>query len=184
MGGAICAVLLLLAGCAASKPAPLPPPAAPSPYRIAAGDTLDVIVWHEEQVSSKVDVRPDGMITVPMAGDVRAAGLTPEELAAQIQGVLTRYIDSPNVVVRVSAMGSRRFFVMGNVRTPGMYELRPGQTLVQALAMAGGFTDFASRGHVKVIRAGASPTEYDYDAIVRGSIPDVVLERDDTIVVP
>jgi polysaccharide export outer membrane protein len=184
MGGAICAVLLLVAGCAASKPASLQTPVAPSPYRIAAGDTLDVIVWHEEQVSSKVDVRPDGMITVPLAGDVRAAGLTPEELAAQIQGALTRFIDSPNVVVRVSAMGSRRYFIIGNVKAPGMYELRSGQTLIQALAVAGGFAQFADRGRVKVIRAGADPTEYDYDAIVRGSVPDVPLERDDTIVVP
>jgi polysaccharide export outer membrane protein len=184
MGGAISALVLMIAGCAASRPAPLQTPAATSPYRIAAGDTLDVIVWREEQVSSKVDVRPDGMITVPLVGDVRAAGLTPEELASQIQGVLTRFIDSPNVVVRVSAMGSRRFFVIGNVKTPGMYDLRPGQTLIQALAVAGGFTQFADSGHVKIIRAGANPMEYDYNAIVRGSTPDVFVERDDTIVVP
>jgi polysaccharide export outer membrane protein len=183
MGGAISA-LLMIAGCVASKPGPLQTPAAPSPYRIAAGDTLEVIVWHEEQVSSKVDVRPDGMITVPLAGDVRAAGLTPEELAAQIHGVLSRFIDSPNVVVRVAAMGSRRFFIIGNVRTPGMYDLRPGQTLIQALAVAGGFTQFADSGHVKIIRAGADPMEYDYNAIVRGRTPDVLVQRDDTIVVP
>jgi polysaccharide export outer membrane protein len=184
MGGAMSALLLLMAGCAASKPAQPQTPPAPSPYKIAAGDTLEVIVWHEDQVSSKVDVRPDGMITVPLAGDIRAAGLTPEELAAQIQAALVRFIESPNVVVRVAAMGSRRFFVIGNVRTPGMYDLRPKQTLIQALAVAGGFTQFADSGHVKIIRAGADPMEYDYNAIVRGKAPDVSVERDDTIVVP
>ena len=184
MGGAICIILLFLAGCVPSKPAAPQAPVLPGPYRIAAGDTLDVIVWHEEQVSGPAQVRPDGMITIPLAGDLHADGLTPEELATQIQGVLSRFIDSPNVVVRVAAMGSRRFFVMGNVKTPGMYELRAGQTLVQALAIAGGFTEFANRGHVKVIRAGANPMERDYDAIVAGAVPDLPLEPNDTIVVP
>jgi polysaccharide export outer membrane protein len=156
----------------------------PGSYRIAAGDTLDVVVWREEQISGPAQVRPDGMITIALAGDIHAAGLTPEELAAQIQGVLSRFIDNPNVVVRVSAMGSRRFFVMGNVKTPGMYDLRPGETLIQALAVAGGFTEFANRGHVKLMRTGASPTERDYDAIVAGAVADVPLEPNDTIVVP
>jgi polysaccharide export outer membrane protein len=156
----------------------------PGSYRIAAGDTLDVVVWREEQISGPAQVRPDGMITIALAGDIHAAGLTPEELAAQIQGVLSRFIDNPNVVVRVSAMGSHRFFVMGNVKTPGMYDLRPGETLVQALAVAGGFTEFANRGHVKLMRTGASPTERDYDAIVAGAVADVPLEPNDTIVVP
>lgn len=177
-------ILLLLAGCVSSKLAPPEAPGAPGPYRIAAGDTLDVVVWREEQISGPAQVRPDGMITVPLAGDLHADGLTPEELATQIQGVLSRFIDSPNVVVRVSAMGSRRFFVMGNVKTPGMYDLRAGQTLVQALAVAGGFTEFANHGHVKVIRTGAKPMERDYDAIVAGAVPDVPLEPNDTIVVP
>jgi polysaccharide export outer membrane protein len=184
MGGAISIILLLLGGCVTSKPAAPQAPALSGPYRIAAGDTLDVIVWREEQISGPAQVRPDGMITIPLGGDLHADGLTPEELATQIQGVLSRFIDNPNVAVRVSAMGSRRFFVMGNVRAPGMYDLRAGQTLVQALAIAGGFTDFASRGHVKVIRVGANPIERDYDAIVSGDTADLPLEPNDTIVVP
>jgi polysaccharide export outer membrane protein len=117
-------------------------------------------------------------------GDLPAAGQTPEQLASTISDALTRYIDKPNVVVRVAATGSRHFFVMGQVRAPGMYELRAGETLIQALAVAGGFTDFASQGHVKIIRAGTAPMEVDYKAVVRGDQPDVLLELNDTIVVP
>ena len=178
------ALLLLLWACAASKPPAAPAPAPPSPYRIAAGDTLDIVVWGEDKVSGTAQVRPDGMISVALVGDLSAAGMTPEELADRIHDALTRYIDNPNVVVRVAATGSRHFFVMGNVRTPGMYDLRSGQTLLQALAVAGGFTEFASESRVKVLRSGAPPMQVDYNAVVRGDVTDVVLELNDTIVVP
>src|SRR5437867_2681882 len=89
MGGAIC--MLMLAGCGTLKPtAPTEVPAA-RPYRIAAGDTLEILVWREEQVSGKVDVRPDGMVTVPLAGDVPAAGSTPEELAKALHQALAQF---------------------------------------------------------------------------------------------
>lgn len=188
MGGAMCVVLLALGGCtlfrgtAPSQSAPTP--AEPPPYRIGAGDTLDIIVWHEETVSGTVPVRADGMITVALVGDLPAAGLTPEELATKVREALSRFIDASSVVVRVKETGSRKFFMIGNVKTPGMYDLRADQTLVQALAVAGGFTDFANRGRVKIIRAGAPPKEYDYDDIVRGDAQDVKLEPNDTVVVP
>ncbi|MFI5397437.1 MAG: polysaccharide biosynthesis/export family protein [Candidatus Binatia bacterium] len=184
MGGAICAALLFLMGCASTRPLPTPAADAPKAYRIAPGDTLDVIVWREDKISGQVQVRPDGMITVPLAGDLKAAGLTPEEVAKAVREALARFIDDPNVVVRVAAMNSRRFFVVGNVRAPGMYELRPDQTFLQALAVAGGFTEFAARTHVRIVRIGASPLEPDYGAIVKGDAQDMPLEPNDTIVVP
>lgn len=181
MGGAMCALTLLL-GCAAK--APIPVESAPSgPYQIGTGDTLEIIVWHETQLSGPAQVRPDGMITVPLIGDIAAAGSTPEKLADDIRQGLVRYVDSPNVSVKVVAMG-RRFFIIGNVRAPGSYELRPQQTFLQALAVAGGFTEFASRGSVRVIRQGKPPLEPDYKAIVGGTMPDIPLEPNDTIVVP
>ena len=109
---------------------------------------------------------------------------TPEELADHTRQALARYIDNPNVVVRVAATGSRHFFVMGNVRAPGMYDLRAGQTMIQALAVAGGFTEFANESRVKILRGGAAPIERDYDEVVQGKLPDVLLEPNDTIVVP
>lgn len=180
----MCALILAAGACAPSKPAPPPPLPTPNPYRIAAGDTLDIVVWGEDKVSGTTQVRPDGMISVALVGDLPAAGVTPEQMADRIREALTRFIDSPNVVVRVAATGSRHFFVMGNVRTPGMYDLRAGQTLIQALAVAGGFTEFARESRVKVIRAGSAPMEIDYNAVVRGDQPDVLLELNDTIVVP
>lgn len=180
----MCALVLALGACGSSKPVPPPQAVPPSPYRIAAGDTLDIVVWGEDKVSGTAQVRPDGMISVALVGDLPAAGLTPEELANKIRDALARYIDKPNVVVRVAATGSRHFFVMGNVRAPGMYDLRAGQTLIQALAVAGGFTDFASQSHVKIIRAGAAPMEINYKAVVAGDVPDLLLESNDTIVVP
>ena len=189
MGGAICALTLLMSGCAASQPASSleqRDAATPERYEIGADDTLDVIVWREEKVSGPVQVRPDGMITVPLLGDVAAAGHTPEQLAEDLRQGLARYIDNPNVVIRVTTMGSRRFFVIGNVRTPGMYEMRPNQTYLQALAVAGGFTEFAKRGSVRILRkmGGGTPLEPNYDAITRGEVPDVRLEPNDTIIVP
>jgi len=181
---ALCVLLLLSGACAPSKPMATPPPGPPSPYKIAAGDTLDIVVWGEDKVSATAQVRPDGMISVALVGDLPAAGMTPEELAGRIRDALTRYIDNPNVVVRVAATGSRHFFIMGNVRAPGMYDLRSGQTLLQALAVAGGFTEFASESRVKVLRSGAAPMQVDYNAVVRGDVSDIVLELNDTIVVP
>jgi len=210
-GGAICAALLILVGCATKHPTapeyPVQPPAdtalpadvrvpagapspvaaaAPAPYQIGANDTLEIIVWREDKISGPVQVRPDGMITVALIGDVPAAGMTPEALSEHIRAGLSRFIDSPNVVVRVVATGSRRYFIVGNVKTPGAYDLRANQTFLQALSVAGGFTDFASRGSVRIIRqnGGPLPDRIDYNAVVSGDAPDIRLEPNDTIVVP
>jgi len=187
-GGAIsAAVLLVLTSCASTRPvsAPDPPPPA-APYQIGAGDTLEVIVWNEDRVSGPQQVRPDGMITVALIGDVPASGLTPETLAENLRTGLSRFIDNPNVVVRVGATGSRRYFIVGNVRAPGAYDLRADQTFLQALSVAGGFTEFADRGAVRIIRQNGSapPVRPDYNTIIRGEAADIRLEPNDTIVVP
>jgi polysaccharide export outer membrane protein len=183
MGGAMYS-LVALVGCTTAASAPPPTPAS-SEYRIGPGDVLDVMVWREESVSGSVTVRPDGKISVALVGDVQAAGLTPEDLSADLHARLLKFIDNPNVVVRVNS-SALRFFVIGNVRSPGTYDLRANQTLLQALAVAGGFTEFANRGGVRIIRqnSGGTPLKVDYDAIVRGDAPDVRLEPNDTLVVP
>lgn len=184
MGGAMCALALLGVGCATSQAPRLPDIPATNPYEILPGDQLEIIVWKEPQLSGPVQVRPDGKITLALLGDVKAAGLTPEQLSETLRQGLVKYIDSPNVVVRLNA-SSRRFFITGNVRAPGTYELRPNQTLVQAIAVAGGFGDFADRDDIRVIRSGVpAPLLINYDAIVSGREPDLRLQPDDTIVVP
>jgi polysaccharide export outer membrane protein len=189
MGGAIAAVLtfLMLASCAppAGNP-PVPPrPRAPSAYRIVPGDVLEILVWREETISGPVTVRPDGMVSVSLIGDVQAEGTTPEELSGEIEKRLLRFIESPKVVVRVG-QSARRFYVVGNVNSPGMYSLLPQQTLVQAIALSGGFSQFADRGSIRIMRQAGPQVEaeYDYDRIVSGADPDVMLETNDTIVVP
>jgi polysaccharide export outer membrane protein len=176
--------LLACAPRAAGPPTP-PPPRAAVPYRIGPGDVLDVLVWREETVSGPVTVRPDGMISVSLIGGVHAEGLTPEELAAEIERGLLKYIEAPKVVVRVAQSG-RRYYVVGNVNRPGMFPLLPQQTLVQAVALSGGFSQFADRGSIRIIRSAGPQVadEYDYDDIVSGTDPDVTLEPNDTIVVP
>jgi polysaccharide export outer membrane protein len=111
--------------------------------------------------------------------------LTPEELAAQIEKDLLKFIETPKVVVRVS-QSARRFYVVGNVNGPGMYNLLPQQTLVQAIALCGGFSQFADRGSIRIMRQAGPQVapEYDYDRIISGEDPDVMLESNDTIVVP
>jgi polysaccharide export outer membrane protein len=178
--------LVLGIGCSSARPrATMPAELGPRPYIVGTGDTLEVIVWGEDKLSGPVQVRPDGMITIALVGDVAAAGRSADELAAELQSRLTQYVSSPNVVVRVQATGSRRFFVIGNVRAPGAYDMTADQTFLQALAKAGGLNEFADADDVRIIRrSGASPVLPDYDAITRGDVPDVVLEPDDTIVVP
>jgi len=184
MGGAMCTIVLLGFGCTTTRAPRAPEIPANNPYEILPGDQLELIVWKEPQLSGPTQVRPDGKITVPLLGDVQAAGLTPEQLSENIRQQLVRYIDSPNVVVRLNT-SSRRFFISGMVRAPGTYELRPNQTLLQAIAVAGGFTDFADRNDIRVIRAGVpAPLRPNYDAIVTGEEPDLPLRADDTIVVP
>lgn len=188
MGGAMATatLILTLASCAppTNPPSP-PPPRAVAAYRIGPGDVLDVLVWREDTVSGPVTVRPDGMISVSLVGDIKAEGLTPEELAAQIEKNLLKFIETPKVVVRIT-QSARRFYVVGNVKTPGMYSLLPQQTLVQGIALSGGFAQFADRGSIRIMRLAGPQVapEYDYDRIISGADPDVMLETNDTIVVP
>ena len=188
MGGAmiVATVVLTLVSCGPPTVAPTPPPPrAAVAYRIGPGDVLEVLVWREETVSGPVTVRPDGMISVSLVGDIKAEGSTPEELAAQIEKDLLKFIATPKVVVRVN-QSARRFYVVGNVNGPGMYNLLPQQTLLQAIALCGGFSQFADRGSIRIMRQAGPQVapEYDYDRIVAGSDPDVQLESNDTIVVP
>jgi polysaccharide export outer membrane protein len=183
----MCAVLAatMLLGCASSAPTGIPALPPPDPYEITAGDALEIIVWREAQLSGPVQVRSDGKITMPLLGDVQASGLTPEPLAEEVRLGLLRFIDAPNVVVRLN-VSSRRYFIIGNVGAPGMYQLSPNLTYLQAIAIAGGFSPFASRGSVSIIRPGSanSPIRPSYDAIIKGNEADVMLQNNDTIIVP
>jgi polysaccharide export outer membrane protein len=177
--------VLLLAGCA-HKPA-IKVDNSDQPYRIGREDVLDVAVWRDADLSRTLPVRPDGYISMPMTGDVLAAGKTPTELAEEIKDRLKPYVQEPRVTVIIREVNSSRVFVTGEVTNPGAYPLRGRVSLVQAIALAGGFTDFANSDRIVVIRTddkgGQIPVRYS-DLISPDGSQDVILRPGDTIVVP
>ena len=121
-------------------------------YTIGPDDVLDVAVWNNTAISRTVPVRPDGKISLPLVNDVQAAGLTPMQLKAVVTKKLSNYMSAPEVSVIVREIHSITVSVMGEVRKSGRYEVRTRTTVLDAIAVAGGFTDFASPSRVAVLR--------------------------------
>jgi polysaccharide export outer membrane protein len=184
----------------AQKP-PAPKPAVPAPqnvgpavpveadFTIGPEDVLGVIVWREADVSSDVTVRPDGMITLPLIRDVRAAGLTPQQLADRVQTALREYITDASVTVVVRQMNSRKVFITGEVAKPGAYPLASSMTVMQLIAVAGGLTEFAEGKSISVMRIEGGQTKtfpFDYKNVANGKKPgqNIALKSGDTVVVP
>jgi polysaccharide export outer membrane protein len=158
-------------------------------YLIGAEDQLFVNVWREQEISRPVLVRPDGKISLPLVNDVSAAGLTPMELEQQLTTKFRKFLTDPQVTVIVTNINSQQVFIMGEVNRMGRYPLSPNMTVLQALAMSGGFTQFANLGEIYVLRKKAGKQirlPFNYKDVVRGhhSEQNVVLEPGDTIVVP
>ena len=158
-------------------------------YIIGPQDVLDISVWKEAELTRTIPVRPDGKISMPLLNDVRAAGLTPNQLAAQITTSLKRFVTDPQVTVIVTAINSQRVYILGEVTRTGAYPLLPGMTLLQALSSAGGFTQFANRKKIYMFRTENGKQArypFDYKAVVDGKRTDenLVLKAGDTIVVP
>ncbi len=148
-----------------------PPVDAPG-YRIGPEDVLQVSVWGNEAVSRTAPVRPDGRISLPLLNDVQAAGLTPMELRDELVRRLAEYIPRPEVAVSVTEVRSFKVSVMGAVAKPGRYELKSRATVIDVLAMAEGFTEFAARSRVVILRSEGSRVErlpFDYDKVASGT---------------
>lgn len=157
-------------------------------YVIGPADVLKVNVWKEPDVSSSVAVRPDGKISLPLINDVQAAGLTPMKLASNIGEALKKYISDPDVTVIVTAPNSQRLYVVGEVNRPGEVDLLPNTTVLDALASAGGLTQFAHGKKIFILRTeGAKQVRYhfNYHAAIKGDLgQNIALQPGDTIVVP
>jgi polysaccharide export outer membrane protein len=142
---------------------------APDPgYVIGPEDVLQVSVWKNDAVSRVVPVRPDGMISLPLVNDVQAAGRTPTALRDVLTRRLAEFIPSPEVSVIVTEVKSFKVSVMGQVMKPGRYELKSRATVVDVLAMAGGFAEFASRSKVAILRRdgdGLKRIAFNYDKV-------------------
>lgn len=160
------------------------------PYRIGREDVLDVAVWRDADLSRTLPVRPDGFISLPMVGEMRAEGRTPTELSEEIRASLKAYVQEPRVTVIVREVNSSRVFITGEVSHPGAYPLRGRVSILQAIALAGGFTDFASRDSIVVLRRsgeeGGNSIPVSYNELVEDSkrIEPLVLRPGDTVVVP
>ena len=174
----------------ASVSAPIASSKASPDYVIGPGDILSINVMNEPEVTGKVPVRPDGIITVPLIGDIQASGLTPDKLQATITTKLTDYVKQPSVTVVVEEMNSRQFNVMGRVQHPGSFVLSKPTRVLDALALAGGFNEFAKTSKVYVLRTNASgatvklPFNYKKVSAGEDDQDNIQLQAGDTIIVP
>lgn len=198
MAAAAVAAVALLPGCAnRTRTAPA---MKEEPYRIGREDVLDISVWRDPELSRVLPVRPDGFISIPLAGELQAAGKTPAQLAEEIKSRLAPVIQQPKVTVMVREVNSARVYVTGEVAHPGAYPLRGRVSVLQAIALAGGFTDFANHDDIVVIRKGDQGGQYPvrYSELLSSeqagtggsgegeerADPDLLLLPGDTVVVP
>lgn len=173
----------------AGQPRPPQPVSHASPeYRLGPEDLLRVSVWENTTLTLDLVVRPDGKISMPLIQDVTAAGRTAVELAAQIRQKLATFLKEPQVSVIVLQINAPKFFVIGNVLRPGTYPLRAETSVLQALSLAGGFTQFASVKKIKLIRNISGRQEVrmiNYNKLTDdGGEGNYILGSGDTIVVP
>jgi len=187
-----CAVLLASFACAGPQPPSAEFEAAPKEgvYVIGTGDRLRIDVWQNDKLSlAEIPVRPDGKITMPLVDDVQASGLTTDELKAVLTQELAEFIENPTVTVALLAPLSKRAFVLGEVRSPGVISLGAEMRVLEAITSVGGFSTYANKSAVRVIRyVDGKELDYhfDYDSYVAGRAPgtNVVLRPGDTVLVP
>lgn len=184
-------VALVLAACSSGAPyvwaSELPPAELRAPAAIEAGDRLQVVVFGQDALSGEFDVRPSGDVVLPGGGGTFvAAGKTAEQLAADVQHRLRGLIAEPRVTVVVALRRPPSVSVLGEVRTPGRFEISPGEGVLPALARAGGFTPFADPNRIFVVRAGSGHRirfRYDDLTSARGASAGFVLRSGDVVVV-
>lgn len=167
---------------------------APSEFLLGPEDVLNVTIWKNQDLSREVVVRPDGMISMPLVGDIQATGLTANLLAKRIAERLTEYLASPIVFVQVKDVNSYYIYVMGEVAKPGKYSLKSYANVMQGISLAGGFTPYAKKNKIKVLRVSADGPNgkhqmeipVQYDEILNGNaVPgNFFLRIGDVIVVP
>jgi polysaccharide export outer membrane protein len=171
---------------------PVPPAAATgianSSYVIGESDMITVTVLKEPTLSGNLLVRPDGMITMPLLGDIKASAMTPPQLSMDIAKRLKKYIQDPNVSVILTQINSKKVYLLGEVAKIGPVEITPGMTLLEAISSAGGLTQYANTRKIYILRNADGrhakiPVEYK-KALKGNSSLNLTLEPGDTIVVP
>lgn len=159
-------------------------------FIIGTGDILAINVWREAEISRVVPVRSDGRISIPLIGELQASGRTPRQVESEISTKLKDYISEPEVTVIVQEIRSQKFNVLGMVTRPGSYVLTKPVTVLDAVAIAGGFRDFAKQKDMYVLRRNPDGTQtrfsFNYKDVVKGRNPgqNLELEPNDTVVIP
>lgn len=161
--------------------------AAPEVYRIGPEDILQISVWKNDALTRSVPVRPDGKISLPLLNDVQAAGLTALELREVLTRKLAEYMPSPEVSVIVSDIRSFKVSVLGEIGRPGRYELKSWMTVLDLLALAGGFTQFAARSRIVILQPDGKTMKripFNYNKALAGEQENFYLRNGDIILVP
>jgi polysaccharide export outer membrane protein len=159
-------------------------------YRIGVDDVLTISVWHEPDLSRSIPVRPDGRISLPLVGEVEAAGKTPPQLEAELRSDLSQFVKNPELTVIVAEIRSRRVNIIGQVMHPGAFSITQQMGVLDALAEAGGLRDFAKKKKIYVLRETSAGRRtripFDYVAVLNGrrGSQDLLLQTNDTVVVP
>jgi len=155
-------------------------------YVLGPGDVIQIVVWRNEHLSKTLPIRPDGKISLPLVDDMQAAGVTPSQLKETIAKGLRQYIDNPIVTVIVAEVNNYKVSVLGEVKKPGVYLLKGRTTVLEAISMAEGFTEFATTNNILLMKkAKGQRYRFDYRAFVSGENLDqnVYLDPGDTIIV-
>lgn len=162
-----------------------------APYIVNPGDVLRIDVWNEESLSREVMVRPDGFISLPMAGEINTANSTPSQVGDKISQALASYMkDAPRVVVSLVDVPGNKIFVMGKVERPGEYKITSDTDVMQALSLAGGLNAFAAENDIRILRRDADGTQiaipFEYAKVKDGSElqSNIILRSRDIVVVP
>jgi polysaccharide export outer membrane protein len=189
--------LILLSPVFAQEARRAPAPASPSSsmsssestasdYRLFPGDKLRIEVYKDLQLSQSLQIRPDGKITLPLVGDIKAAGQTPTELRDALTTSLKEYITNPVVTVIVTESTPQSVYVMGEVKSSGPLPLKGPLSVMQAIAMAGGFSEFANKKDIRVQRqtgTGVKTLTFNYKEALEDNRPPLLLQAGDVVVV-
>ena len=173
------------AGGGATTVSPTPPP----DYVIGPADVLSIVFWRDKEMSADVIVRPDGRISLPVIGEIAAAGFTPEQLRTRITDAAGKYLEEPDATVGVKEIRSRNVFITGNVAKPAGYPLNAEMTVLQLIAVAGGLLEYADAKNIVIIHTEGGRQQYhkfNYRDVIRQkhAWQNIVLKPGDTVVVP
>ena len=199
--GALCACLLAAPAAAQQKPQSAAPQAKTSPGNVPAGvalppgyvigseDVLTIVFWRDKDLTGDYRVRPDGKVTLPLLNDVQAAGLTPDELRANLTESASKFVQEPSATVIVKEIHSRKVFITGNVAKPDSYPLNGEMNVLQLIAQAGGLLEYADSKNIVVIRTDEGRQKhfkFNYKDVINRKRPEqnITLKPGDTVVVP